>query len=320
LAKGISLLIVFFASSLLFADDATAKNDTSVIPLLSYEYVSLDEQHYHNMRASVIYMRGDTNPPPDEERNSFVISGSYNAFVFTGNINDDYSDLYHKINITLVRKIKKHFILGSLSSASNEPLYTGGLRTAKTGLGYGYELTRNHNLTLVLGAIAWVGDFGIEIANGSPWPVMPIPIILFDFTSTWFNAYFEFFAEPLINITIAPEKKVRLTGIFRMDHYRDIQDLYFDVTVWHRFFSNEHRLGDFAGLGLGLKNNGIGFIFGENNKSYEMNYYSVYGILDLSFLQISGGYVFKGREVFNTTMPNDIENGFYVSAQLAWRF
>jgi hypothetical protein len=305
----------------IFADDKTDSDAAHLIPLLNYEYVSLDAQQYHNAGIGIVYTWGDINPPIDKERNSFVISAAYNSFIFTDDNNDDDdSDLYHKVNITLARKIKKHFILGSLSSASNEPLYFGGLRTAKTGLGYGYELIRNVNVSLTLGAIAWVGDFGIEMGDGSHWPVMPVPIILFGFTSTWLNAYFEFFAEPLTTVTIAPEKPVRLTSILRMDHYRDIEDLYFDVTLWYRLFSNEHPLGDFAGIGLGFKNNGIGFVFGEKDKSYETNYYSAYAIVNLSFLQISGGYAFAGREIFNNTTRNNAGNGFFVSAQLAWRF
>jgi hypothetical protein len=288
-----------------------AEDKTYISPLLiNYGYVSLDEQHYHNAGAGFVWNWGDLDPHLTQERNSFELSAFYNSFIFTDDKNDDYSDLYHKVNITAVRKIKRHFILGSLSSASNEPVYFGGLRTAKTGLGYGYELIRNANVSLTLGAIAWVGDFGIEMENGSPWPVMPVPIILFGFTSTWFNAYFEFFAEPLITVTIAPEKPVRLTSTFRMDHYRDIQDLYFDVTLWYE--------GDFAGIGLGFKNDGIGFVFGEKDKSYETNCYSAYAIVDLPFVQMSGGYVFMGRETFNGDIRNNVGDGFFVSVQRAW--
>ena len=95
--------------------------------------------------------------------------------------------------------------MGSLVSSSDKPLYIGGLRTARTGLGYGYEFVRNSNFSLTLGAIAWVGDFGIELGNGNPLPALPLPIVLFNFTSTWFSAYFEFFGEPLINMTTQHE-------------------------------------------------------------------------------------------------------------------
>jgi len=286
-----------------------------IIPLLPYEYVSLDKLHYHNIGTGIVFLQGDMNPPIDEERNSLVVYGSYNAFVF----NDD-SDLYHKVIIAVTKKTRSHYIIGVLNSASDEPLYIGGLRTAKTGLGYGYEIVRNKNLALTLGAIAYVGDFGIEMGNGNSLPIAPLPIVLFNFTSTWLTAYFEFFAEPSLNITVAPESKVRLTNVFRMEQFRDIQDIYFDLTLWYRFFSKEHKLGDFAGAGLGVKNKGVNFIFGEKDKAYGTNYYAAYGILDLSFLNINSGYVFKSREIFNDKIKNDAGNGFYISTQLAWKF
>jgi len=291
-----------------------------IIPFFPYEYVSLDKLHYHNIGTAIVFLQGDMNPPLDEERNSLVVYGSYNAFVFTDNVNDDYSDLYHKVIIAVTKKTKGHYILGVLNSASDEPLYIGGLRTAKTGLGYGYEIVRNKNVALTLGAIAYIGDFGIEIGNGNSLPIAPLPIVVFNFTSTWLSAYFEFFAEPSLNITVAPESKVRLTNVFRMEQFRDIQDLYFDLTLWYRFFSKKHKLGDFAGAGLGIKNKGVNFIFGEKDKAYGTNYYAAYGIVDLSFLNINSGYVFKSREIFNDKIKNNTGKGFYISTQLAWKF
>ena len=269
-----------------------------IIPLLPYEYVSLDKLHYHNMGAGIVFMQDD----------SLVVYGSYNAFVF----NDD--DLYHKVIVAVTKKTRSHYFLGVLNSASDEPLYIGGLRTAKTGLGYGYEIVKNKNLAFTLGAIAYVGDFGIGI------PIAPLPIVLLNFTSTWLNAYFEYFAEPSLKITVAPESKVRLTNSYRIEQFRDMQDLYFDLTLWYRFFSKEHKMGDFAGTGLGVKNKGVNFIFGEKDKAYGTNYYAAYGILDLSFLNINSGYVFKSREIFNDKIKNDAGKGYYISAQLAWKF
>jgi len=317
--KIILFLFIFFIVNTIFAEEKTNENGNSIIPLLTYEYVAFDDLYYHNMGGSLIYTHGDLSPPVDVERNSLVVLGAYNAFLFSENIFND-SALMHRANITLVRKIKSHFIMGSLVSASDKPLYIGGLRTARTGLGYGYEFIRNNHFSLTLGAIAWVGDFGIEMGNGNPLPVLPLPIALFAYTSKWFNASFEFFGEPSLNMTIAPEQKIRLTSVFWMEQYRNINDLFFDITLWYRFFSNEHRLGDFAGLGLGIKNNGTMFVFSEKDKSYELNKYSAYAIVDLSFLQISGGLAFNGREIYDGTLQNKIGNGFFVSAQLAWKF
>ena len=272
---------------------------TDIIPLLPYEYVSLDKLHYHNIGTGIVFLQDD----------SLVVYCSYNAFVF----NDD-SDLYHKVIIAVTKKTGSHYFLGVLNSASDEPLYIGGLRTAKTGLGYGYEIVKNKNLAFTLGAIAYVGDFGIGI------PIASLPIVLLNFTSIWLNAYFEYFAEPSLKITVAPESKIRLTNSYRMEQFRDIQDLFFDLTLWYRFFSKEHKLGDFAGTGLGVKNKGVNFIFGEKDKAYGTNYYAAYGILDLSFLNINSGYAFKSREIFNDKIKNNAGKGFYISTQLAWKF
>jgi len=152
-------------------------------------------------------------------------------------------------------------------------------------------------------------------------PVLPSPVVLFGFMSTWFNASFEFIGEPSLNMIIAPEQKIRVSTIIWMVQYRGIEDLLFDITLWYRFFSSEHQFGDFAGLGLGLMNNDVMFFLGEKDKSsYEVNKYSAYVTIDLSFLRITGGYIFNGKEIFDNSIKNDIDKGFYISTQLAWRF
>ncbi|MDR1932147.1 MAG: hypothetical protein LBQ57_04890, partial [Spirochaetales bacterium] len=106
----------------------------------------------------------------------------------------------------------------------------------------------------------------------------------------------------------------------------DARDLLFDCALWYRFFDKDSEHGDFAGLGLGIKNSGLCFDFGEKDKSYELQYYSLYGTLDLSLLQISGGYCFRGREIFDSSSSGSIEKsrtlggGFFVSVQLTAHF
>jgi hypothetical protein len=105
-----------------------------------------------------------------------------------------------------------------------------------------------------------------------------------------------------------------------MVFYRDIQDLLFDCTLWYRFFTKEYNMGDFAGLGLGIKNLSEDFMLSEKGNTYEMAYYSVYGIIDLSFLQVSGGYIFNSRERYNNNPAQSLGNGYFISVQLAWQF
>jgi hypothetical protein len=71
---------------------------------------------------------------------------------------------------------------------------------------------------------------------------------------------------------------------------------------------------------LGVKNNGIGFTLADKDKSYETNYFSVFGTLDLSFLQLSGGYILKGRAIYALEDYHDTGHGYFISVQAAYQF
>jgi hypothetical protein len=273
-------------TGMIFAED---EPDTHFIPVLRYEYVHMGNQQYHAPGAGLVIKRGKQAPLPSEERNSLLIAAFDNSYSIMDDLEDGYSNLYHDINFLLERKIKKHLILGIFNSSSSEPVY-GGLHTFQTGIGYGYELFRNKYFSSTLGGALVVSDFGINLPDGSPWPVMPLPIIRFTVDSKWIDASFEFLlAKSIYTITIAPEQKIRMTGTFRMEKFRTIEDILFECTLWYRFLH--------AGIGLGVKNNGIGFTLDDKSKLYESNYYAVFGTLDILFLQLSGGYILKGREV-----------------------
>jgi hypothetical protein len=72
----------------------------------------------------------------------------------------------------------------------------------------------------------------------------------------------------------------------------------FDTILWYRFFDKNFAYGDFAVAGLGIKNSGIDFTLSEKEKFYDMNCYSIFGILDASLLTINGGYIFYSRELY----------------------
>jgi hypothetical protein len=50
-----------------------------------------------------------------------------------------------------------------------------------------------------------------------------------------------------------------------------------------------------------------------------MNHYAVFGILDASFLKISGGYIFHSVERFDKD-TKQTGTGFFVSLQGTYRF
>jgi hypothetical protein len=310
------MYVLVFMPLVGFAED----KDHSIIPLAAYEFVSLANQQYHAPGGGLVFMRGDQSsssaPPPAEKgRNSLMVAAFYQPYFLREN-QAGYPALYYNVTAMVERKIQRHQLLGIFRSPSDEPVY-GGLRTFQAALGYGYEPVRTNALSLTLGAAVGVSEFDI---GGTTVPVFPFPLIRFGFTSSWVNISFDFLTNPVLDIVIAPENRIRMNGSFQMVYYRDIRDLLFDCTLWYRFFTKEHRMGDFAGAGVGIKNSGEDFLLSENGKTYELGYYSVFGTIDLSFLQVSGGYVFNGRERYGNNAAQSLGNGYFISAQLAWQF
>jgi len=302
----------------LFAED-TAK-DWSLTPLLNYEYLSFDGQGVHSPGVGLMFTKGNMNPSVSEERNSLLIAGVYKQY-FIQDTEDGYPNIYYSINLMIDRKINRHLIFGLFVAESDKPLY-GGLRTFIGGPAYGYEFIRSENISLTLGVGLGVGDFGIELPNGESLPVMPIPVVRFNLETSWINLAFEFLRKPVLNATLFPKYRIRLINTFGVlqIRFRDIRDLLFDTMLMYRFFSKDSKLGDFAGIGIGFKNGGFGFPLAEKDKSYEFIYYSIYGLIDLSFLKIQGGYSFNGLEIYDSEKRKNIGDGFFINVILAWQF
>jgi hypothetical protein len=283
--------------------------------MATYEFISLENRQYHVPGGGLVFMKGEQNPSLEEDRDSLMVAVFYQSYLLQ-ETQADYPALYHNITSMVERKIKRHQVLGIFRSPSDEPVY-GGLRTFQAALGYGYELVRNDSVSLTLGAALGVSEFDV---GGVTVPVFPFPLVRFGFTSSWMNISFDFLTNPALDIVIAPESRIRMNGSFQMVYYRDIQDLLFDCTLWYRFFTKEYKMGDFAGVGVGIKNLSEDFMLREKGKAYEMAYYSVYGIIDLSFLQVSGGYIFNSRERYGNNPTLSLGNGYFINVQLAWQF
>jgi hypothetical protein len=309
------MYVLVFMPLLGFAEEKDDK-DYSIIPMATYEFVSVDKQQYHAPGGGLVFMKGDQDHPVEEERNSLMIAAFYQSYLLKEN-QDGYPNLYHNITSMAEGKIKRHQLLGIFRAPSDEPVY-GGLQTFQAAFGYGYELIRNNFLSLTLGAAIGISEF--DIGGSVTVPVFPFPLVRFGLTSSWINISFDFLTTPALDIVIAPESKIRMNGSFQMVYYRDIQDLMYDCTLWYRFFTKEHEMGDFAGVGLGIKNSGEDFKLSEKGKTYEMAYYSVFGTIDLSFLELSGGYIFNSRERYGNNAAQPLGNGYFIHVQLAWQF
>ena len=233
--------------------------------------------------------------------------GLYTAHSITGAPTDDYPSLCHSLEFLLDGGKGRHRYLGFFKSESDEPVY-GGLNTFQTAGVYGYELVQGPRLSLVLGAGLAVGDFGIELEDGTAWPIIPVPLLRMNYSSEWVDASFDFLTGPNLTVTLAPEKQVRFTGDFRMDEY---PDLIYETLLHYRFFPADHPMGDIAGISVGFKNDVYGFDLAGEEEALEIQYRALFATIDLTLLKITGGYSFKEWNK---------ESGMYVSLQGMYQF
>ena len=327
LKKVCCVITLIFVLQSVFAEEEPKK--FFIVPIVNYEYLTFDEQTIHSPALGITYINGNTIPALNENQNSLMITGFFKEY-FIKETRDEYVGLYHYVLVSIEKKMNRHLFLGNTSSMASEPYY-GGFHTFTGILGYGNEFIRYKNISLTAGGVLLVTDFDIELSNGMMWPIMPYPLLRFNVISAWVNLSFDFMTNAKLDFTILPEKRIRFSGSFIVNPFivSEIRDLLVDVALWYRFFSRESKMGDFAGIGIGFKNSGLGpgianqnfnFKLSEKNKNYAVDYHSVYGILDFSFLKFSGGYSFSGREIYDKDVINKIGDGFFTNATLMWRF
>jgi hypothetical protein len=122
--------------------------------------------------------------------------------------------------------------------------------------------------------------------------------------------------------TIAPSKPVRFTGSMRIVEYRSIEDLLGEGILWRRFFaSGSHPLGDFAGIGLGFKNATMYFSLASGQgKTFEQQYTSIFGMVDISIVQLKAGYILDSRTFYDRTEKRNSGTGYFISVLGKYRF
>ncbi|MCK4311433.1 MAG: hypothetical protein KAW88_01720 [Candidatus Cloacimonetes bacterium] len=312
----ISLIIIFTLTMPLVAQNEQEKDGVHFIPLMKYDFLSLDSQNICSPSIGLVVMSDNV-----------LFVGLYTRHSFDEPLLFDYPGVYHSIDVLLDGRKNRHQYLGIFKSESDQPVY-GGLKTFQTAVAYGYELVQRQNYSLVLGGGLAVSDFGIELSNGEPWPLIPVPLIRMKYNSKCIETKFEFLTSPNLDLTIGPKSQFRFIGECRMDQFRDIRDLIFECSLAYRFFPVEHPMGDFAGISVGVKNDNYGaFNLGsydtvdfEEEESIEVHYNAVFGMIDFTLLKITGGYAFSGRELYRGVDTRDIGEGYFLSIEGMYQF
>lgn len=232
-----------------------------------------------------------------------------------------YPDLYHCLEAIAVCRQGRNRLLAVFKSESNTPL-TGGWRSFKAALVYGYAVSSSPRFSLILGGGLAAGDLGVETGDGKIWPVLPVPFIRIFYNGTLLHGRFEFLTSPGISFDLFPGRRIRLGLEARLDEARDLRDLQFEAKLNFRFFLPGSVPGDIAGIAAGFRNGNYGefSVNGRKNETVEFQYQSVFVALDISLIQLELGYAFNGREVYNGTARYSTGDGVYFQASALYRF
>lgn len=282
---------------------ATAEDSIQYLPLAKYDHLSLNAQQINSAGGGLVIVSDEV-----------FFAGIYTNHSLRTSPAPGYPDNYHAIELILDGKIDRHGYLAILQSVSDEPVY-GGLHTFQAALAYSYELMATDHLSLALGAGLAMSDFGMELANGDTWPILPVPLVRLSFMSRIVDLKFEFITGPNVNFVLAPDGRIRFLGDFRMDEFQDIRDVIFECALEYRLFPAGHPLGELAGISAGIKSDRLSFAPALNGENHDVHYYALFGRLDLSLLNISAGYVLDSAQILRKEESLDAGNGFFITIQ-----
>ncbi len=229
---------------------------------------------------------------------------------------------YGNLDFLIQKTTEKHQFFSLLKSYSDLPL-AGGMETFTFVGGYGYELYASGNHSFRLGASLAVSDWGLETPAGKNIPVLPLPFIHYDFTSALADISLDFTTSPMMDIVLAPRSRFHLNGSFLLVDPGDLsgRGMKYDISGEYRFFRDTHPLGDFAGLRFGiLAEDYEAVLDGTAGETYSLGWKALYGTLDLSLLELTGGYLMEGREYASDGAVEDLGRGFFWNLQLAYAF
>lgn len=296
---------LFFSIIILFTLLSTAHAEDTIqyLPLARYDHLSLDAQQINSAGGGLVIVSDEV-----------FFAGIYTNHSLRTSPAPGYPDNYHALELILDGKIDRHGYLAILQSVSNEPVY-GGLHTFQAALAYSYELMATDHLSLALGAGLAMSDFGMELANGDTWPILPVPLVRLSFMSRIVDLKFEFITGPNVSFVLGPDGRIRVLGDFRMDEFEDIRDLIFECALEYRLFPAGHAMSDLAGISAGIKSDKLSFVPALDGENLDVQYYALFGRLDLSLLNISAGYVLDSTQILRKAEFLDAGKGFFMTIQ-----
>jgi len=305
-----------------YAQVENTSDGIDYIPVVYGQYLKFNDQSLRGLGGGLIVMSGDFEQQNPRERDNLQIVALYTRHDLQKEISGDFPRGFNNIDFLLQKKKTRHQFFSLLKSYSDKPVY-GGLKTFDFVSGYGYEILNAQGHSLWLGGSLGVSDWGIETSDGVSVPVLPLPFLHYDYRADLFAFSFDFTTSPMMDFVLYPEGQFRfnasaiITDFSRLDE----NGMKYDLSLEYRFFDKNHEFGDFAGIRLGYQAEDYEYdIAGKGGDSLQITWNAVYATLDLSFLEITGGYAFNGQENSVPGADRNLGNGMYAGLQLAWAF
>lgn len=294
---GLLIALLSLSTTSLFGEERL-----SYLPMTGYEMVSLHSLDLQGASVGGAILGKEA---------TFV--GLYSYRFFDQEPAPSYPDYYHALDLLYDGRPGRHQIVGLLKTESDEPIY-GGMETFQSAVVYGYEVISRPDTTLALGGGIAAADFGLDL------PLLPVPFLRLAHESPWLDADFDFITGPNLGFILRPESHFQLRGDGRMDQFRDIRDLVFELTLHYRFFSEGTARDSFAGVAFGVKNDVLGYVVGSSGDEQELQYRALFAEVDLGILKVAGGYAFDGRQRLGDDRIDTVGDGFLVTIEGIYMF
>ena len=286
-----------------------------------HNFINLDDVFIHNPTAGMGFTFGEQDLPFDQVERRFFGQALYRPFFFDHEPVAGTSTHFHQIDLAFHGRINHHKLLFNAVSISDEPI-VGGMGTFLVVAGWGYEIVRRPNMQLILGASVAVPSLFHPIIIFLP-PLWPI-LVRLDLDVGWLAGHFEFHSGPAMNgsFTVGPRSRIRFTG--SMEVASEMRSA-LELALWYRPINENRRFGIFSGIGLGTRSvttrfaiPGYDYPPGANRGwfSYRMDFAVSplpFIALDLSFLQIEGGWITHSSVHMYRVDYRDFNGGFFVS-------
>jgi len=296
--------VIEVEESLVFEpEDLTIR--TVFMPGFSYRLISFNDLQFHNIQSGLTVTRFSL---PERDR-ILSVSLFYSPSIIN-EIYPSYPNLFHNAGALIFYRLNQHRVNAAFMARSDKPLY-GGLDTFAGFAGYSNEIVNGEHFSLALGLNLAVINFGIELSNGVPWLLWPLPVINIGWVYEWFTFNISSLP-PMVRFVLAPQHPISLEASMRVTN--------FDIAIWFRRFRNENPSFELFGIGAGIKRETNMVSFANEGRRYGINYNALYGsIRILRLFELSGGWVFNGvegygdRNLSTADFDGNIGRGFFVS-------